>query len=181
GIEICCIGSSTAKILRGYGLIADLIPDVYSAEGLIELFKNDVKGRRFLLPRAEKGREDFPHMVRDSGGFIDIPTAYRTVKPKLLSKIKRLKRFLQEGRITIATFTSASTFNNLRDSLGDDINNLLNGVIIVAIGPVTAKAIESAGLKVHIIPEKATIEAMTDAIINYFHPSPNTKRCWSKG
>jgi uroporphyrinogen-III synthase len=32
---------------------------------------------------------------------------------------------------------------------------------------VTAKAIEKAGLKVHIMPEEATIEAMVHEIINW--------------
>jgi uroporphyrinogen-III synthase len=32
------------------------------------------------------------------------------------------------------------------------------------IGPVTAKAVEKAGLKVGIMPEEATVEAMVNAI-----------------
>ena len=74
-----------------------------------------LKGIRFLLPRAEIARELFPEKVRELGGIIDVPVAYRAIKPDHHGK--RLKRFLKEGRITVATFTSAATFYELQ---GDD-------------------------------------------------------------
>lgn len=120
---------------------------------------------RFLLPRAEKAREIFPEKIRELGGEIDLPVAYRTVKPDFHGK--RLRRFLKEGRISIATFTSAATFNNLREIMGQDAEELLKGVAIAVIGPVTAKAVEKAGLKVAIMPEESTIEAMVKEIIQW--------------
>ena len=126
-----------------------------------ELFK----GIRFLLPRAEVAREIFPDKVRELGGSIDVPVAYRAVKPDMHGK--RLRRFLKEGRITIATFTSAATFNNFREILREEADELLKGVAIAVIGPVTARAIEKAGLKVQIMPTESTVEAMTDEIIKW--------------
>jgi uroporphyrinogen III methyltransferase/synthase len=49
--------------------------------------------------------------------------------------------------------------------MGQDALELLKGVSIAVIGPVTAKAVEKAGLKVEIMPEEATIEAMVEEII----------------
>ncbi len=120
---------------------------------------------RFLLPRAEVAREVFPEKVRELGGEIDVPVAYRTIKPE--SRGKRLRRFLKEGRISIATFTSAATFNNFREIMGKDADELLKRVAIAVIGPVTAKAVENAGLKVDIMPKEATIEAMVEEIIKW--------------
>jgi uroporphyrinogen III methyltransferase/synthase len=85
---------------------------------------------------------------------------------------KRLKRFLREGRISVATFTSAATFNNFREILGPDAEDLLRGVTIAAIGPVTRKSIEKTGLKVEIVPPEATVEAMAEAIKGHFLKSP---------
>lgn len=126
-----------------------------------------LQGMRFLLPRAEKAREIFPEKIRELGGEIDIPVTYRTVKPE--SRGKRLRRFLREGRISLATFTSAATFDNFRGIMGDDADKLLQGVPIAAIGPVTARAIEKAGLRVDIMPKEATIEAMVEEIILWAH------------
>ncbi len=174
GLNICAIGTKTAKEIKEYGLKTDLIPDEFRAEGLIKAFISEqrakskeqrLKGMRFLLPRAEKAREIFPEKVRELGGEIDVPVAYRTIKPE--SRGKRLRRFLKEGRISIATFTSAATFNNFREIMRKDADELLKGVTIAVIGPVTAKAVENAGLRVDIMPKEATIEAMVEEIIKW--------------
>lgn len=166
GIRICAIGEKTALKLRGMGLRVDMVPEEFNAEGLVAAFikesgREDLKGLRFLLPRAQEAREVFPDEVRRMGGHIDVITAYRAMLPD--RHPRRLKRFLREGRISIATFTSAATFKNFI-TLMDEGLEPLKGVAIAAIGPVTKKAIERAGLKVQIIPEKATVEAMVAAI-----------------
>ncbi len=180
GIKICAIGSKTAEKIKEYGLKVDLVPDEFNAEGLISVIVQEcgrsegetsisdfrvsaLKGLKILLPRAEVAREIFPEKVRELGGEIDTPTAYRAMKPEKHGK--RLKRFLKEGRITIATFTSAATFHNFLDIIGEDAKEILKDVSIAVIGPVTARAVEKAGLRVSIMPEKATINAMVDEII----------------
>ncbi len=124
-----------------------------------------LKGIRFLLPRAETAREIFPQKVRELGGVIDTPVAYRAVKPVIHGK--RLLRSLKKGKITIATFTSAATFTNFREILGESAHEMLSDVAIAVIGPVTAKAVEEAGLKVDIAPGTATIEAMVEEIMKW--------------
>ncbi|HXX82013.1 MAG TPA: uroporphyrinogen-III synthase, partial [Thermodesulfovibrionales bacterium] len=178
GIKICAIGTKTASEIKKYGMKVDLVPEEFHAEGLIEAFTKEVKdqrskvkrhgpevlkGIRILLPRAEVAREIFPEKVRELGGEIDVPVAYRAVKPELHGK--RLKRFLKEGRITIATFTSAATFRNFVEIMGSDASELLKDVSIAVIGPVTAKTVEKTGLKVEIMPKESTIEALVSEII----------------
>lgn len=173
GLKVCAIGSKTAGELKRYGIKVDLIPEEFHAEGLIEAFlersetkeseSKPLKGLRILLPRAEIAREIFPEKIRELGGYIDTPVTYRAVRPDHHGK--RLKRFLREGRITVATFTSAATFDNFLSIMGEEALELLTGVKIGVIGPVTAKAIEKKGLRVDIMPEKATIEALVDEII----------------
>ncbi|MBF0327794.1 MAG: uroporphyrinogen-III C-methyltransferase [Nitrospirae bacterium] len=169
GVKICAIGSKTAELINSYALKVDLIPDEFNAEGLITAFSqqstavDSLKGMKFLLPRAETARKIFPQKARELGAEIDVPTAYRTVKPEKHGK--RLIRFLKEGRISIATFTSAATFNNFTDMLGQDVVEFLKHSAIAVIGPVTAKAVEKSGLKVSIMPETATINAMVEKII----------------
>ncbi|HDH53400.1 MAG TPA: uroporphyrinogen-III synthase [Nitrospirae bacterium] len=179
GVRICAVGSKTASAIKKYGIKTDLVPEKFNAEGLIEAFVSELrtqnselrtystehrlKGIKILLPRAETAREVFPQKVRELGGEIDVFTAYRTVKPEVHGK--RLKRFLKKGKISIATFTSAATFNNFLEIMGEDALALLKDVVIAAIGPVTAKAVEKAGLKVHIMPQEATVDAMVKEII----------------
>jgi uroporphyrinogen III methyltransferase/synthase len=170
GLRICTIGTKTASEIKRFGIKVDLVPDEFNAEGLVKAFMKfgDLKGldgMKFLLPRAEIAREIFPEKVRELGGEINVVPAYRAVKPDVHGK--RLKRFLKEGKITIATFTSAATFNNFVSILEEDVHALLTDVAIAVIGPVTAKAVKKKGLTVDILPGEATIEAMANEIIEW--------------
>jgi uroporphyrinogen III methyltransferase/synthase len=162
GLKICAVGKKTASEIEKFRLKVDLTPEEYRAEGLIKAFGADLKGLRFLLPRAEKAREVFPDKVRELGGEIDVPPAYRALKPE--ARGKRLKRFLKEGRITIAAFTSGGAFNNFVEIMAEDGPGLLRGVTIAAIGPVTAKAIERAGFNANVVAREATAVALARAI-----------------
>jgi len=166
GIRICAIGPKTAEAIQSFALKVDLIPAKFHAEGLCEAFlegKTSLSGIRILLPRAGTAREVFPDAVRSLGGEIDTPETYRGIKSEKHGK--RLKRFLKEGRITVATFTSAMTFNNFIEIMGDEAHEVLKDVKIAAIGPVTSRAIEKAGLSVAIMPDKATIGDMVIAVV----------------
>jgi len=193
GIRICAIGTKTAGEVKKYGLKVDIVPGEFHAEGLIDTFEKlgikrvtegniesrlrpaaPLGGLKFLFPRAEKAREIFPEKVRALGGEMDVPVAYRTIKPE--SHGKRLRRFLKEGRITIATFTSAATFDNFREIVGRDAEELLRNVTIAVIGPVTANAVKRAGLHVDIMPGESTIEAMVQEIIQWVRENKKDKK-----
>ncbi len=184
GVKICAIGTKTAGEVKKYGLKINLVPEEFNAEGLVKAFiaeydaqtktkwstEQGLKGIKFLLPRAEDGRSIFPDAIKELGGEIDTATAYRAVKPGVHGR--RLKRFLKEGKISIVTFTSAATFNNFMSIMGEDAHNLLKGVIIAVIGPVTAKAVKKAGFEVNIMPRQATIEEMVREIIYWVANKP---------
>lgn len=186
GIKFCVIGTKTAEEIKKYGIKVDLVPEEFNAEGLISAIVQKsgraegqgsltselpsfraitLKGVRFLLPRAKIAREILPEKIRELGGEIDVVTAYRVLKPEIRGK--RLKRFLKEGRVSIATFTSAGAFNNFMEIMGEDTHELLHGIAIAVIGSVTRKAVEEAGLEVNIMPRRATIEALVEGIIKW--------------
>ena len=167
GVRIFSIGPKTAQAIRDLGIRVDVVPEKFVAESLLEsLGKEDVKGKRYLLPRAQVAREILPHTLRDLGAEIDVAPAYQTILPVSLKGDLQTK--LQDGNIDAITFTSSSTVQNFIKIIGDDLKPLLNKTTIACIGPVTAKTAESLGLKVDIIPEEYTIEALTQTIENYF-------------
>jgi uroporphyrinogen III methyltransferase/synthase len=171
GMNLCAIGSKTATAITRLGLRVDLVPDEFSAEGLTDAFlarfptRGDLTGLSLLLPRAAGSRDLFPERVRQLGGRIDTPTIYRAVRPDKHGK--RLQRFMSEGRISLATFTSGGAFNNFFDMLGEERSIFLKDVTIAVIGPVTKNAVEKKGLTAAIMPSKATIPAMVEEIIKW--------------
>jgi uroporphyrinogen III methyltransferase/synthase len=76
---------------------------------------------------------------------------------------------LKNKEIHVITFTSSSTVTNFISMFNkEEISDLLNGVTIACIGPITAETAEKNGLKVSIIPGNYTVEAFTDAIVDFY-------------
>lgn len=70
------------------------------------------------------------------------------------------------------TFTSSSTVCNFLQMINaknqDELKQLLAGVKIAAIGPITAKSVTDNGLEVHVQPKQFTISDMVEAIVDYY-------------
>jgi uroporphyrinogen III methyltransferase/synthase len=168
GLRLCCIGPRTADELNRYGLQADVIPTEYQAEGLIEaMTRAGVAGQSVLIARAAAARELLPEQLRELGCDVRIVTAYRTVRPA--EQDARLRERFQEGAIEVATFTSSSTVMNFAQWFPSpaDMQQLLKGVTIACIGPITAKTARDHGLSVAIVPAENTVPALTDAIVRF--------------
>jgi len=168
GIRLGAIGPKTAAALEERGLRLDLVPSEYRAEAVIDaLGEAEIRGRRFLLPRAAKAREVLPEKLVEMGGEVEVVTAYETVRPS--EKAKEVRRLLREGAIHCITFTSSSTVENFIAMVGDDhLRSLLGKAVVACIGPITAETARRHGLTVEIIPDEYTIEALTAALVAHF-------------
>lgn len=168
GVKICAIGPATAKQLKKRNIRVDLIPKEFIAESILTGFKKvGAGGKRILLARAKKARDVLPDGLRKMGARVEVVEAYRTIKPK--GGAIRLKRLLKNKGVDVLTFTSSSTVNHFMDLLKkEDLKELLKGIAIACIGPVTARTVKESGLKVHIQPREYTIPGLTRAIAEYF-------------
>jgi uroporphyrinogen III methyltransferase / synthase len=168
GGKVCAVGPKTAAALQPFGVRADLVPDDFKAEGVIAAFREmDVKGMRFLFPRGERAGDVIPAGLAELGGEVAAPVAYCNVIPHYLPD--PVMQALEERKIDCVTFTSSSTVENLCIMLGESrFLHLLNGTAVAAIGPVTARSCRDLELEVHIEPKEYTLEAMTEAIAEYF-------------
>ncbi|MBM9603449.1 uroporphyrinogen-III C-methyltransferase [Desulfopila inferna] len=171
GPGIAAVGRSTADLLHSYGVNADLIPPVFTSEGLADsLLDQGVEGRNILIPRAEKGREVLPETLRGAGAQVTIAPVYKNVLPE--DRKKELRAELETGKVDMVTFTSSSTVRNFLTMLGagseGELKELLKDVKITAIGPITAKTITDNGLTVNLQPEEHTIEEMVKTIVSYY-------------
>ena len=107
--------------------------------------------------------------MRGAGAQVSIAPVYKNVLPE--KSTDELRAELEAG-VDMITFTSSSTVRNfltlLEGENGKSPRELLEGVKIAAIGPITAKTVTDNGLKVDIQPEEHTIEAMVKAIVGYY-------------
>lgn len=159
--KIAAIGSATAEKLKQYGLVADVIPQEYRAEGVVEALKGKLPPHaKILIPRAEEAREVLPDTLREMGAEVEVAPAYRTVCGQVDGEA--LAAELKEGRIDMVTFTSSSTVKNLVNIIGSA--DVLQGVKTACIGPVTADTAKSLGIEPDIIAKEYTIDGLVEAI-----------------
>ncbi len=172
GIRVAAIGPETGETLRRHGVEPDLVPAEYRAEGLVaELLSRVQPGETVLLVRAAEARDVLPRELEAGGVPVTVAPAYRTEPAR--EDAGRVVALLEARRIDAVTFTSSSTVRGLLAQLPrGDAGRLLAGVVVAAIGPITAETAAEHGLHVSVIPHEYTVPALADAIAGYFATSP---------
>jgi uroporphyrinogen III methyltransferase/synthase len=171
-VKLCAIGAGTSDRFTRFGIKVDLVPPESRAESVVQalLELGDVRGVRFLLPRADIGRDVIAEELRKRGGLVTDIVAYRTVAidPERDGE-PDVYRMLLDRRIDVVTFTSPSSVRSFADLYGAEAAaDLLHSTAVAAIGPVTAEAAAQLGIATKIIPAQYTIAALTAAIVQHF-------------
>lgn len=167
-LKTAAIGPATAGRLREFGLTSDIVPKTYRAESVVEAFKAEkLQGKKILLPRAAEARPVLPAELKKMGADVDEIPAYETLKAT--ESTDDLIRQLQDRRIDLITFTSSSTVKNFKALLpAKGFKELLQGVTIASIGPITTDTAAALGFDVHITAESYTIPGLVEAILQYY-------------
>ncbi|MCD6375242.1 MAG: uroporphyrinogen-III synthase [Caldisericaceae bacterium] len=169
-IKIAAVGSRTAESLENLGFKVDLIPDDFSARGLIDAFSTmELRGRHFLIPASNISRDELASGLKFHGADVKTVVFYKTV-PNPDFNQENFCSLLRNKAIDVITFFSPSAFNFLIELLKEEGLNLLqlSETHLAAIGKTTARAIHEQGLKVHIMPKVSTSRELVKAIVDYY-------------
>ena len=161
--RLACIGPATARRLRARGLVADLVPEEYVAEALLDaLSEDELKDTRILIPRAEVAREVLPDGLRARGATVHVVPVYRTILP-MVNEDTRAR--VSGGEVNVVTFTSSSTVTHFCALFGpDELAMIRENVVAACIGPITAQTARDAGLKVQVVAREYTIPGLLRAM-----------------
>ena len=167
-IRTACIGPATAKKLFERGIRCDVLPDSYRAESVVAAFGNEsIAGKNILLPRAKEARPILPVELTKMGARVDEVTVYQTRQVR--EHAEPLIRKLREGAVDLVTFTSSSTVKNFKSLLPEQgFAEMIKGVTIASIGPITSDTARELGFDVHITAETYTIPGLVDAILKFY-------------
>jgi uroporphyrinogen III methyltransferase/synthase len=158
GATVAAIGPGTARALAEHGVLADVLPERFVAEALVEaLADTDVKGARVLVARAAEARDVLPDALRERGAEVDVVSLYETVREQPDDEAVEAAQAAD-----YVTFTSSSTVTNLTEALG---NRFPAGARIVSIGPVTSDTVKAAGLEVDLEAERHDIDGLLAALL----------------
>jgi uroporphyrinogen III methyltransferase/synthase len=157
GATVAAIGPGTAAALLDHGVRADVVPERFVAEALVEALADvEVEGRRVLVARAAEARSVLPDSLRERGARVDDVALYDTVAEPLGDS----ERAALE-RATYVTFTSSSTVRFLLES---GVRPPA-GARIVSIGPITTGTAEEHGLTVDVEAERHDIDGLVEALV----------------
>lgn len=163
--KICAIGPKTKESLEAYGLLVDYVPGEYRAEEIIAGLEGKVKpGERVLLPRADIARKILPEALTKMGAQVDDITTYKTVQGA--GNAKLLREMLENKQLNVLTFTSSSTVRNFVNLIGaQNVPELLDGVLVASIGPITSATAKELGINVTVEAKEYTIQGLIQAIL----------------
>jgi uroporphyrinogen III methyltransferase/synthase len=158
GVRLAAIGPGTAAALADARLIADLVPERFVAESLLDAFPDPEPGgpNRVLLARAEVARDVLPDGLRARGYDVDVVDAYHTVPAPVDDAARRAV-----ADADVITFTSSSTVERFLDAVGADHVP----AAVACIGPVTAATARDRGLHVDVEADVHTIDGLVDALV----------------
>ena len=168
--KIAAVGKTTADAVRFFGPEVDLIPEEFSASGILRSLEEvDIEGKHFLLPTSNIGREELQQGLLRRGAQVKKVEVYRTV-PNWDLDVEGMRRQVQSGGIDCITFFSPSAFNFFVDIMGRPIINDLtaNSVELAAVGPVTARAIQNAKMDVRIQPANSQEDDLIQALVDFY-------------
>ncbi len=156
---VAAIGAGTEAALAEVGLIADIVPERFVAEELVEKLKElELDGKPVLVARAKEAREVLPDALRKQGAQVDVVPLYETVAER--PDPEALER---AGDADFITFTSSSTVRNFMQA---SPNGIPEGAKVVSIGPITSEAIREAGASVDVEAETHDIDGLVEALVD---------------
>jgi uroporphyrinogen III methyltransferase/synthase len=158
GATIAAIGPGTARALAEHGIAADVVPERFLAESLVEALAS-VPVTRALVARASEARDVLPDALRARGAEVDVLPLYETLAEPLAADALAATRAAD-----YVTFTSSSTVRFLVQAAGGEAG-LSAGTRVVSIGPVTSETLREHGIEPHVEAERHDIEGVLDALL----------------
>jgi uroporphyrinogen III methyltransferase / synthase len=156
GAKIAAIGPGTAPALADRGIAADVVPERFVAEGLVEALA-DLPVKRALVARAAHARDVLPDALRERGAEVDVLALYETVSEPFTDDQRRAV-----AGADLVTFTSSSTVRFFFEQAGDA---LAPAARLASIGPVTSEALRARGREPGLEAARHDIDGLIEAIV----------------
>ena len=157
--SVAAIGAGTEAALAAHGVLADIVPERFVAEELVEaLDQLELRDKPVLIARAAEARELLPDALRRKGAEVDVVTALRD----------RRRGHRSPRRSSAPGMPTSSPSPRPRPSATSSRRRgtAFRGERIVSIGPVTSQAIREAGLAVDVEAERHDIEGLVGALLD---------------
>ncbi len=177
--KIAAIGSATAKKLANFGLAADFVPTSFVAEQFVEELSanHPMNGRRLLWPRTNTGRTLIADRLAALGALITVVETYSTNLPHDSERVSsEIAILIRERKVDVITFASSQTAKNFHHlltqgldiSANTEIGKRIDGIVLAAIGPVTAETTREMFGRVDVQAEPFNTKGLISSLLRYY-------------
>lgn len=154
-IKFAVVGTSTRKALEKYGLYADFVPSKFTSKTLADELAQILTDKdRVLIVRGKQGKNFIEDKFTSMAVDFDKICIYETIQDE--RRADEVRRICRD--VDYIVVTSGSGARALKDMAGCEHEN------IVAIGPVTKKDCEEAGLSVKLVAKEFDAKGIVDVI-----------------
>lgn len=154
-IKFAVVGTSTRKALEKYGLYADFVPSKFTSKILADELAQILTDKdRVLIVRGKQGKNFIEDKFTSMAVDFDKICIYETIQDE--RRADEVRRICKD--VDYIVVTSGSGARALKDMAGCEHEN------IVAIGPVTKKDCEEAGLSVKLVAKEFDAKGIVDVI-----------------
>lgn len=173
GIKVAAIGSATETRLKELGVKVDFVPQKFVGEDFVQQFgaQQEVKGKRFLLPRTPIGGTVIHDGLIELGGTVEMVEAYSTQIPSDCDlKARQLAHMVDDGNIAAITFASSQTVRNFVTIMQQSSKTFdqLRQTAVATIGPKTSQTARQLLGRVDIEAKVQTMDGLVESLMQYF-------------
>ena len=163
-IKIACVGQSSSSALSRHGISAELIPEHFQSEGLIDSFSQyDLNNKRCWLIQAEFPRKTLSLALKKQGAKIISTPVYRTVPSGKNPSF--LLEELNQAKLDWIIFASPSAVQKFHQFMPDGFcENLTVKPKIACLGEITESSVKRSGWSVELRPEIQDFEHLVKAL-----------------
>jgi uroporphyrinogen III methyltransferase/synthase len=157
--RIAAIGPGTARALAEHGIRADVVPEKFVAESLVQALA-DIPVRRALVARAAEARDVLPEALLARGAQVDVLDLYETVAEA--GPASTIEAALAADYLTFTSSSTVRFFLTAAEGLG----GISPSSRIVSIGPVTSQTLREHGLEPHVEAERHDVDGLIEALLD---------------
>ena len=173
--KILARGPKAVAALKRAGVRIDLVAESPTTEGIIQtLSKQDLNGKSVLVQLYGEDNPGLSSALERMGARVTALSLYQYAYASDDVAISGLLSKIRSGQVDAICFTSAPQIRFLMEAAGaqnldaEIRDRLQNNVVVVSVGEVTARAIQAAGIKPHVIPQEPRMGAMVKALADFY-------------
>ncbi|MDD3043354.1 MAG: uroporphyrinogen-III synthase [Methanosarcinaceae archaeon] len=162
--KILAIGPNTQRELEKIGISESFMPGDYSSTGIVEALGPEVKGKTVDIARSAYGAKVLVEGLRECGATVHETHVYTLGMPEGPLQQELIERTLA-GEVRVFAFTSSMMVRNFlkhaeKAGAGETIKEALSRALVGAIGTPTADTLRNHGIKVDVVPDEFTFDAL---------------------